>query len=639
MSLIKKQFRIGGMTCVNCQNKIEKKLRHTAGVKEVSVSYNTGIAKIIYDSDIISFKDIAVIVRMLDYKVLPLEHTEQPDITRMCSLLVIIIGLYILLQYSGILNRLVPSQLADSKMGYGMLFVIGLITSVHCIAMCGGINLSQCIPQTKTKADSSRFAACFPALLYNAGRVISYTVIGFILGLVGMLIGAGSEVGVSTLLQGILKLIAGIFMVIMGLNMLGIFPWLRKFSLRMPKFFAVKLGKKKAVSTMPLVVGLLNGLMPCGPLQSMQIVALAAANPFLGALSMFLFSLGTVPLMLGFGSLVSALGRRFAKSVMSVGAVLVVVLGLAMLSQGGSLSGLLSPDKLLYVVIVFSIIGVVVSMPFSSNIYRVAGAAAVLIAVVGAGAGWAYCNADTSAESDTSKGEADIQIIDGVQVVNSTLSAGKYPDITVQAGLPVKWVINAPQGSINGCNYKMVIQGYGIEYSFSEGENVIEFTPTAAGTVRYTCWMGMIRGNIIVVDGTDADMAGEASEQTGNNDIIEGYGDSGIYYVPDTGSVYYSPGSGDSCCGTGTGGSYYSSDSEDSCCGTGAGSSYYSSGSEGSCCGSGTGSSYYSSDSGDSCCGTGAGSSYYGSGSGDSCCGSGEEASYYIPSWGGSCCD
>ena len=55
---------------------------------------------------------------------------------------VIILALFGGLQYTGLLNRLVPGSLAEEKMGYGMLFVTGVITSVHCIAMCGGINLS-----------------------------------------------------------------------------------------------------------------------------------------------------------------------------------------------------------------------------------------------------------------------------------------------------------------------------------------------------------------------------------------------------------------------------------------------------------------------------------------------------------------
>ena len=77
-------------------------------------------------------------------------------------------------------------------------------------------------------------------------------------------------------------------MVIMGINMLGIFPWLRKFTPRMPKAFAKPIGREKARSKSPLIVGLLNGLMPCGPLQAMQVYALSTGSPFAGALSMML---------------------------------------------------------------------------------------------------------------------------------------------------------------------------------------------------------------------------------------------------------------------------------------------------------------------------------------------------------------
>lgn len=76
-------------------------------------------------------------------------------------------------------------------MGYGMLFVIGLITSVHCIAMCGGINLSQCVPREHPDQTGAA-AALLPAVLYNLGRVISYTAIGFLLGFAGLLIGGGA---------------------------------------------------------------------------------------------------------------------------------------------------------------------------------------------------------------------------------------------------------------------------------------------------------------------------------------------------------------------------------------------------------------------------------------------------------------
>lgn len=515
-SILHKTLRIGGMTCVNCQHKIEQTLRGIDGVVKVSVSYNKGTAHITYDTDRVSLRDITKVMQRLGYQVLPEQHSESPDLCRMISFLVIILCLFFLLQRFGVLNLLVPSQLADTTMGYGMLFLIGLITSVHCIAMCGGINLSQCVPQ----GERSSASAILPALLYNLGRVISYTVIGFLLGLVGLLIGGGSEVGVSTLLQGILKLLAGVLMVIMGINMLGLFPWLRRLTIRPPKFLAAKIGTHKAKSRRPLVVGLLNGLMPCGPLQSMQIVALASGNPFAGALSMFLFSLGTVPLMLGLGSIVSVLGKKFTRAVMTVGAVLVVVLGLAMLSQGGSLSGLLPPDTLFLLVVILSVLGVVASLPFRKTVYRIASLVLVVCAAGVALTFWGNRSAVSGESAAAADSSSASDGTDGVQVVTSTLTSGTYPNITVQAGIPVKWIIDAPAGSINGCNYKMLVQEYGIAYTLEEGENIIEFTPTEAGTVTYTCWMGMIHGNIFI---TDADGAVSDASTAADVPIPAGY--------------------------------------------------------------------------------------------------------------------
>ena len=496
------------MTCVNCQNKIEQALKKTPGVESAKVSYQKGTADIAFDPDWATLEELQKVIQNLGYEVLKEPAAPEKNFGRTAELLILIFLLYRLLQHSGILNLLVPSELADTGMGYGMLFVVGLLTSVHCIAMCGGINLSQCIGscsgQSQTE-ENGGFAAFRPAVLYNLGRVISYTGTGFVLGLLGMLAGGSSQVGFPLFLQGILKIIAGIFMVIMGINMLGIFPGLRRFQLRIPQPLVRIVNKKKGKSRQSFVIGLLNGLMPCGPLQSMQIVALASGNPFSGALSMLAFSLGTVPLMLGLGSFVTMLGKRFAKKVMEVGAVLVVVLGLAMLSQGGNLSGLFY--------------GMTYGMTYGEGenpaeqaswkkpeITDTADAEDADIA--------GYGTAEESGVSETD-----------IQVIRSTLSGGRYPNITVTAGIPVKWIIDVPAGALNGCNYRMVLNAYGITHTFSVGENVIEFTPDKTGTIPYTCWMGMIRGNIFVTDGEDASQA--FSEQKEQEDIRE-YGNSGM---------------------------------------------------------------------------------------------------------------
>ena len=111
-------------------------------------------------------------------------------------------------------------------------------------------------------------------------------------------------------------------------------------------------------------------------------------------------------------------------------------------------------------------------------------------------------NIESNKESFQSgkKGSSDENLENSLQVVKSTLTSRTYPAITVQVGVPVKWIINAPQGSINGCNKRIFIDEYGIEYTFTQGENIIEFTPDKTGTFQYSCWMGMIHSTITVVD-------------------------------------------------------------------------------------------------------------------------------------------
>ncbi|NLE24030.1 MAG: heavy metal transporter, partial [Clostridiaceae bacterium] len=189
------------------------------------------------------------------------------------------------------------------------------------------------------------------------------------------------------------------------------------------------------------------GLMPCGPLQAMQIYALGTGNFAAGALSMFLFSMGTVPLMFGFGAVSSILSGKFTHKMMKVGAMLVIVLGLLMLNRGLNLSGL----------------GIV---PSSAQ----------------------------AADSSIAR------IKDGVQYVSTDLEPGGYSPITVQKGIPVKWTIRVEKGDLNGCNNPITIPRYNKLEKLKIGDNLIEFTPEEEGDIIYTCWMGMISSNIKVVD-------------------------------------------------------------------------------------------------------------------------------------------
>ena len=435
---------IDGMTCINCQTRIWNALRSRTGITDVTVSYERSQAEFYYEPQQITLDEICKLIEDLGYQMIPGEKFRRKHFCQAAGEIFVIAFLFLVLQHFGILNHLAPDSLAETGMGYGMLFVIGLITSVHCIAMCGGINLSQTLQKQEANAEEISRSMFRNTFSYNMGRVVSYTVIGGFLGAVGGLAGIGDSLQASTVFQGSLKLLAGIIMVVMGVNMLGIFPGLRKLRIHIPFPGGKSLWKKRT----PFLVGLCNGFMPCGPLQSMEIVALASGSWVAGAFSMFCFSLGTVPLMLGFGSIFSALGKKFT------GAILVVVMGLAMMSQGSVLSGLESRS-----------------------------------------------GEKVAAEADNVQNDDQTDVAvekDGVQYVSSTLRSGWYPDITVKAGEPVKWEINVPEGSINGCNYRMILQDFGMDHTFENGENVIEFIPEKEGVYTYSCWMGMITGTIYV---------------------------------------------------------------------------------------------------------------------------------------------
>ena len=443
-----KVLKISGMTCASCERRIENRLKEIEGIKEVRAVYSSSEVFVTYNTDMIGLERIIEVVNELDYKVITKpqikeqcdeeERSKSEDklsIDQLLGIGVTILAGYIILKYTIGFN-FIPQ--VNQNMGYGILFVVGLMTSLHCIAMCGGINLSQCVVNKLVEEEGNRLSKLKPSLLYNGGRVISYTIIGGIVGAVGSL------VSFSGTAKGIVAILAGIFMVIMGLNMLNIFPWLRKINPRMPKFLANRIHKSNSKHG-PFYVGLLNGLMPCGPLQAMQIYALGTGSFLGGAASMFFFSIGTVPLMFGFGAMSSLISRKFNHKMIKASAILVVILGVMMAGRGFNLSGM--------------------------NI--------------------AFANSSTGSIA---------KIENGVQLVTTEMKSGNYAPIVVEKGIPVKWTIKADESELNGCNNPVTIPKYNIVKELVPGDNIIEFTPNEEGNITYTCWMGMISSNIKVVN-------------------------------------------------------------------------------------------------------------------------------------------
>lgn len=495
-------LNIGGMTCSTCAARIERALGAVSGVAKVRVSLLTKEARLSYDESQASRGDFVRAVQDAGYEVIAAPQ-HRLSTGQVAAMVLIAFIAWLLASAFGLDASGADFPLATSNMSFAMIFVVGVLTSFHCVAMCGGINLSQCIPVSAQSDGASKaprakisLASLRPTLLYNAGRVLSYTAIGAAVGAIG------SALSLSVTARGAIQLAAGIFMLAMALSMLGVIPGVATLRVRLCDALKLnrKTGNKPRAIKGPLVVGLLSGFMPCGPLQAMQLYALGTGNALAGGASMLCFALGTVPLMLGLGALAGMLSRAFAHKAMTAGACVVMAMGLFMASYGWALAGLPSVQ----VPNIPQAFASLAEPKVATAGMSCCGGSSATSAQGGccgsnsSSAQSGCCGSGANHGSSSSK-SATATMGDDTQTVETSLSDGYVP-ITVYAGTPVKWTISADKKSITSCNRTMEIPEFNIEYSFASGDNVVEFTPTKAGTYTYTCWMGMIRSTITVVE-------------------------------------------------------------------------------------------------------------------------------------------
>lgn len=462
---MEKIYKVHGITCQKCKDKIEGTLRNEKGVEEVNVHLKKKSMYIDYDEKQIKASRIKNILHELGYEVENYDTKKRDEHEENNVLMYVGLALLAFL----VLSKFVPDfslLLTEGKsVSSVMLFIIGITTSFHCISMCGGIALSQVVAEKDNMKRN---------IMYNIGRVISYTVLG---GIVGFL-GAGITLG--NRLYGIVPILLGGMMIIVGLGNAGVLSlgqW------KVTQKFNIKLGQIKArfgADKGPFVLGLLNGLMPCGPLQLMQIYALSTGSFLDGALAMFAFSLGTVPLMLGMGAFIHKLSIKSRVMVYKMGGYLILVLGLSMVMNG------------------MGTLGIQVG-PGGTN----------------RGKGSSVSSQGNDVEG--AKNKSTVRMEDGYQIVEVDVLPRGYQDIVVQKGIPVKMIFNVPLGGLNGCNYAINIPEYDIFTALQEGENSITFEPTEEGKFMYSCWMGMIRHTITVVDGPVEDYVPTEGANSQNN--------------------------------------------------------------------------------------------------------------------------
>lgn len=310
MSKITKFFDVYGMKCHSCEVAVEEEINKLQGIININADHNNSMVIVTYEDELCNDNKIKLAIRSSGFS------SNNNMLIKVLALSIVIVSMFFLGN-----NPLIGGSSSSTRVetSFIMLFVLGFFTSFHCIGMCGGILLTQTISKYENIKDKkSSFKV---ALLYNSGRIISYTIIGGIVGALGSIFSATTEI------QNFIKIIAGVFMIISGLRMIGI-KILGEF--KVPIFFK----KSTCVNNHknPFIVGYLSGFLPCGPLQTMQLYALSSGSFIMGASSMFVFSLGTLPIMLSFAYISSRMSNSFTEKIYKYAGILIVLLGIFMIN-------------------------------------------------------------------------------------------------------------------------------------------------------------------------------------------------------------------------------------------------------------------------------------------------------------------
>lgn len=217
--------------------------------------------------------------------------------------------------------------------GFFVLLGLGLLTGLsHCVGMCGPL-----VSAFAMRRRSEKQEICTPLVFYQMGRLTTYGLLGVTVGSVGSVVAA-----IVRDWQGAFSVALGIPVMILGFGLLGLFPFQHGVAVVTPARRISQWAKRSLMShhpVAPFVLGLANGLLPCGPVYAVVLLAVMSGNPLKGAGLMLIFGLGTLPAMLGMGFSASFLGAHLRYQLHRAAAILVVVTGLQLTLRGLALYG------------------------------------------------------------------------------------------------------------------------------------------------------------------------------------------------------------------------------------------------------------------------------------------------------------
>lgn len=298
----KKEMYVEGMHCPSCELYIETQFKDIKGIKNVKSDNST--QKITFeienslDSDKI-INDINERIEKNGYKITTEIQLKKSTLGNIP--IAFLLALLFLFIFWGIQKLSIGNQVYSQEISYPLVFVIGLIASISsCMAVVGSLVLSLSSILNKNNQGHKSI------LVFHISRLIGFFLLGGMLGILGTLF----------LLSSTIEIAIGIFlflvMLALGINLLDISPFFRKFEFTLPKNISSKfLNKKNMTNTIaPILFGAGTFFLPCGFTQAMQLNAVVSANFLDGALIMLVFALGTFPVL----AIISFSSKRISQS-------------------------------------------------------------------------------------------------------------------------------------------------------------------------------------------------------------------------------------------------------------------------------------------------------------------------------------
>lgn len=444
-------LNISGMHCRSCEILVEDSLSKVPEVKKVAVNYKKGAAEIYYSGKKPNLDQLEKAVYEAGYKT---GEEERPalfsknvnDYKDLGVALLALLGVYLILKGLGVTSFDIEAPTDPSNLG--VVLLVGLVAGFStCMALVGGLVLGMSAKHSEKHPEATTKQKFKPHLFFNLGRISGYAVLG---GLLGML---GSVFQLSSAATGVMTIFVGAVMLLVGLQLIDIFPRINKIKLTLPKGISKALGINKSEREYShknsAIMGALTFFLPCGFTQAMQLYAVSTGNFIQGALIMGMFALGTAPGLLSIAGISSVVKGKTAKRFFKFAGIIVILLALFNFNNGFNLTG------------------------------------------------WDFSRQSQAA---TAKNDPNVKLVDGVQVVKMTENNSGYSPnkFTIKKGIPVKWVIDAK--APYSCASSLISSKLGVRKSLKAGQNIIEFTPEETGKIPFSCSMGMYKGAFYVVD-------------------------------------------------------------------------------------------------------------------------------------------